>query len=438
MHFPLSSKSTCSGVFRRVAGLLAGLWICAPPIAPAWELPFWRVAMVTGAPLACLRGAREGQIILVACAERCEPIPWQLDERDAAGDLVLDQAAEPGRDDQPGVVDDNDEILWMAADGGRRIRAEEVPADASCRLELATYDREATARAYAFVVPPPAARSPRRYVAYDPATDTVSGARVALGFGAPTPRLLALRAADGQTGPNLLDRLKVRASARFLGIIPLGRDEDDIEWIFGGWRAGPIRVVRREWQWVRLGWGLRTPIFRTETLVYRDWIELPVRLRLNYPPSFFFRAIEVQAALDFRDLRGWHLSAPGLTSRPVGTGTTADAADDRDADWLALEAPQLTFVLRLQLGASLSSLRSLLLFRENAGGQEPEAIPGELPAVGFRLTEWNDIDRGEHGFAAISYALPAGYDLEHFRRQEREPFTVEARALELADPPALR
>lgn len=405
--------------------------VCGAQIAGAAEVPFWRVAALPGAALGCLNGALESHVLVVACGGECEPIPWQLDERDGHGDLALDGGSAPTRDDPPGVIDENDELLWMAADAGRRMRAGEMPDEAACRVEMSLRGPGWEAWAYGFVLPRPALRSPRRYVSYDPATDTVAGARVALGFGAPTPRLMALRTAEGGLGPNLLDRLKVRAAARFLGVIPLGRDEDDIEWAFGGWRAGPIRVVRREWQWVRLGWRLRTPIFRTETLAYRDWIELPVRLRLNFPPAYFFRGIEVQTALDFRDLRGWRLVAPGGPSYAIGApdGLGAAELEERDANWLALIGPSATLVLRLQLGDSLSSLRIRLLARENADGSPPEALAGEMPAVGFRLTDWGDVGRGEHGFAAISTALPAGYDVDRFLARDREPFTVEARPL---------
>jgi len=394
-------------------------------------LPFWRVARLSGETLGCLAGRSEDEVELVACRDTCVPIPWQLDERDGDGEFALPDGPQPNPDDPRGVIDANDELLWMAADAGRRMRAGEVPSDAGCALEVELQGAGATAWVYAVTVPAPAPRSPLRYVTYDPARDVVSAARVAIGFGAPTPRYLALRDSAGQTGPNLLDRLKVRASARFFGLIPLGRDEDDIEWEFGAWHAGPIRVVRREWQWVRLGWGLRTPIFRTETVVSRDYLELPVRLRLNFPPTYFFRGIEVQAALDFRDLRDWRVHTP---QGPVGVvGTVPQEVRDRitaqDGDWLALEGPAATLVLRLQLGDSFASLRRQLLYREDVDGYAPEGDAGEHPAIGFRLTDWGAVDRGEHWFAAVATALPAGYDLDRFAREDGAQLTLAVRSL---------
>jgi len=385
-------------------------------------MPAWVLAQAVGADLACLRGRPEQTLALFACDARCAPIPWQLDER-VDGRWALADGPEPNPEDPPGVLDDDDVVLWMAADAGRRALPNELPADATCALELVVETAAATEWVYAVAVPAPAPRSPRRYVTYDAARDLVGGERVTLGFGAPTPRLLAVRAADGSLGPNLLDRLKVRARARFFGLIPLGRDEDDIEWAFAAWRAGPIRVLRREYQWVRLGFGLRTPIFETETLVTRATIELPVRLRLNFPPTYFFSGIEVQAVLDFRDLRGWQVAAAGAAPLSVGAAGTA-AIDRRRSDWVALRGPEATLVLELVLGESLSSLAPTVVYREETDSMAPEAAPGEMPGIGFRLSEWSAVGRGTHSFAAVAYALPADFDLTGFSAARAAPIRV--------------
>lgn len=411
--------------------------MCVATAAAQTGTPFWRVARVAGDQLPCLDGRAAEAVTLLACRQTCAPIPWQLDERDAAGELVLPEGPEPNAEDPRDVVDANDEILWMASDAGRRIASDEVPTGAVCGLEITQGEADDRTWVYAFAVPAPAPRSPIRYVEYDAARDTVETARVAIGFGAPTPRRFRLRGTDGQLGPNHLDRLKVRASARFLGLVPLGRDEDDIQWLFDAWHAGPIRVVRRERQWVRLGWGLRTPIFRTESVFYRDYVELPVRLRLNFPPAYFFSGIEVQAALDFRDLDGWSVRTPTGRVGAVGAVAAADAAriNRQQGDWLALQGPQVIIVLRLQLGDSFASLRRELLYREGADGEDPQDAPGERPAIGFRLTEWGAVDRGHHWFAAIATALPADYDLDRFASQDGLPLRIEVRPLSAPDRP---
>jgi hypothetical protein len=305
----------------------------------------------------------------------------------------------------------------MVGDAGRRIRQEEIPTDVICAVEVAQRSGAREEWVYVFALPGEAPRSAVTYVEYDPRSDVVTGSRVGLGFGAPTPEFFALRPPPNEPWVNLLDRLKVRASARFFGIIPLSRDEGDLHTEVVGWKVGPIRVVRRQRQWVVLGFGLRTPIFRTDTLFYRDYAHLPVHLRLNFPPTYFFRGIEVLGVLDFRNLEGWRLLAQGMTE-----AVPIDDLDEqqrrelnrRPGDWFALLGPQVTLVQMLTTSESLATLDRTLAFRQESGWQKPERWKGEMPGVGYRLTDWKDVDRGHHWFASTSYALPSGYDVHDF------------------------
>lgn len=383
--------------------------------------PDWMVALVPAERLDCLLGRSEATVAMLACGGRCEPVPWQLDERAADGRLVLDAGPEPNRDDPAGVFDANDELLWMVADTGRRARPGELPA-AECRLELTVRRGDEVAWVYLVSSAGPAPRSARRYVRYDAEADRIETDRVAIGFAAPTARLLALRGADGALGANLLDRLKVRAAAWFLGLIPLGRDEDDIEHRFAAWRVGPIRALRREYQWVRLTSWLRTPIFETETLVTRDAMTLPVRLRLNYRPTTFFSDIEIVAALDFRALDGWQVVTSGGATAVVG-GAGGPIAGP--ADWVALRGPDATLVLELLVGESLRSLAPTVVYRAGEAAQPPEDVPGERPGLGYALTAWSQIEPGEHWFAARAYALPRDVDLGVFARARVDPLAIE-------------
>jgi hypothetical protein len=410
---------------RGVAVVCASLFPCLAVPARA-TLPAWAVATAPVEGLACLRGQAGAAVAFYACGDGCSPVPWQLDERDGEGRWALDQGPEANPDDPPDVLDDNDEVVWMAADGGRAARRDELPGAATCIVELAARVGATDALVYAVALPAPAPRAARRYVTYDPQTDRVESDRVAVGFGAPTPRYLAVRGADGAFGSNLLDRLKVRASARLLGFIPLGRDEDDIEYVFSAWRAGPVRVLRREYQWVRLASWLRTPIFETETLMSRDSLILPVRLRLNFPPTYFFAGIEVQAVLDFHALQGWQVATAGVPAVTVGAGADG-RLDGARGNWVALRGPDATLVLELERGPTLATLVPSVVYRDGDDPQPPESQAGERPALGYRLTEWSGVDRGQHWFAAVAVALAADADLGAFAAARAVRLTVTAR-----------
>src|SRR5262249_48815608 len=229
-------------------------------------------------------------------------------------------------------------------------------------------------------------------------------------------RYLGIR--DPTTGAevNVLDRLKVRATATFLwGLLRFSRNEDDLRTQFVGWRLGPIRAIRGQRQSVHIGWGIRSPTFGSYTYFYRDWADLPVGLYLNFPPTYFFGDILVRVILDFRDLTGWSVWTPSC-QRPLiidGAMTPEKSALNESSDpWFALRGPQLTFVQRLDVSPSLVTVRRRLIYRESADAAEPpEAFAGERPAIGYRLDEWERVGAGAHQLQSTSYALPADVDV---------------------------
>lgn len=423
------------------AAILLGLathWV-APRAAFPTSVRFADVVSITGAQIARFNGVPINQLAVLACAERsgrraCDPIPFQIDERDADGQWVLDHGPQPNVDDPPGVLDANDELLFMASDAADRGSRADVAAKAPIE-EISVSDPLSRTTRWAYVVfaADVATSAARSYVAYQPVADRVRGQRVTLGFRHGVPGYLALNqsaaAAGAASGDGLLDRFKVRATATFLfGLIHFSRDEDDVTSEFVAWREGPIRVIRRQRQWVRIGWGIRSPTFGSYTYFYRDFAELPVGLYLNFPPTYFFGDIVIRAFLDFRDLRGWSLVVPGLgTPIPIDGVMTPRKrrVNDIRASWFALCGPDVTLVQLLDVGPSLSTVRRRLFYRESGDTSEPpEAVPGELPGVGYRLDQWDDVGAGRHQLTSVSYALPADLDVRQFMQARRVPLRV--------------
>ncbi|MFI5395063.1 MAG: hypothetical protein ACHQ9S_05975 [Candidatus Binatia bacterium] len=389
------------------------------------------VVRIAGADIGMLRGYRIDQLTLVSCVRAaCRAIPFQIDERDAMGNWVLDQGPEVNAGQASGVLDHKALLLFMAADAGDQVRRADLPG--SPAAEIAVHDPLLSTTCWAYLVafPHVAPRSEVSYVRYDPANDRVGGRRVSLGFNNGVPDHLAVTGAGGDTpdGPNLLDRLKVRATATFLwGLIRFSRDESDLRTEFVAWRQGPIRVIRRQRQWVRIGWGIRSPTFGSYTYFYRDFAELPVSLRLNFPPHYFFGGITVRAVLDFRDLRGWSVLTPSLPA-PItidGTMTKEKAAVNDSADsWFALRGAQITLVQTMDVSPSLATVRRRLLYRESAKPSPPEAVPGEEPGVGFNLDRWEQVGAGLHQLESVSYALPPEVDARAFMAARSTPLQV--------------
>jgi hypothetical protein len=436
------SSNFCLTTLRYVVIIL----LCISRPADATSLRFADVIKLEGRELASLHGQLIERLTMLACtASTCRPIPFQVDERDVAGQWVLDQGPLPTS--PPGVFDANDVVLFRAADAGAPALPGALPRALQSRAPASPTLVEITLRdpldgttrwVYLAALAERAPRAPAADIAYDPTTDRVRGQHVSLGFVDGVPGYLAVHgdpdahAVQPSTGAarsaNLLDRLKVRVSATFLfGLIHFARSEADLRTEFMGWHAGPIRVVRGQRQWVRLGWGIHSPTFGSYTYFYRDFAELPVGLYLNFKPTHFFGNILVQAILDFRDLKGWSLIVPSLPD-PIaidGTMTAQKAALDQLPDkWFALRGPEITLVESMDVSPSLATVRHRLLYRETTQPVPPESVRGEEPGIGYQLDQWEHVGAGAHQLQSVSYALPLDLDPRAFMRARATPMQV--------------
>jgi hypothetical protein len=415
-----------------VLSVLGG--VGAHPLLAQTALRFGDVVRVAGTDLRMFGGTRLDHLALVACEHaHCRPIPFQIDQRDAEGNWVLDQGPEPNAGQASGLLQESDLLLFMAADAAERAsRADLSPATEAAEITIvdpASHDiRWVYFVRYTRIAP----RSDASYVDYDPVNDRARGAHVSLGFRSGVPDYLAVNG-KAAAGPNLLDRLKVRATASFLwGLIRFSRNEGDLTTQFVAWRKGPIRVIRRQRQWVRIGWGIRSPTFGSYTYFYRDFAELPVSLRLNFPPRYFFGDIAVETVLDFRDLSGWSVLVPSLPAAIDIKGAMTPqkrALNELTDSWFAVLGPEITFIQTLDVSPSLSSVRRRLLYRESATPLPPEAVAGERPGLGFRLDRWDRVGAGLHQLESVSYALPRDVDPRAFVASRNTPLQIIVQAM---------
>ncbi|GIW45489.1 MAG: hypothetical protein KatS3mg077_2771 [Candidatus Binatia bacterium] len=363
------------------------------------------VITVAGRDLPALHGCRTRDVLAWSCRPGCEPIPCQVDEVDPNGRYVLDTGDGGAHDEAPGVLDLTDVVLVQVADLGSD--ANPLPLGARYRLRVA--DPLLQTEGVVFLgcsdgsvpLPPPSAR-----VQVDVGADSVQMRRLKVRFSGPLPNFLAI---DG--GPNVLDRLKVRAQARFLfGLVTIRRNESDLEGQVLGWRVGPLRAIRAQQQWVHLGWGIRTPTLHSYAFFYPDYLDVPVALRLRFRATHFFSDIRIRGYADFRDLRGWTLVLPDdpMGYAVDGRMTAAEAAlNTLDPLWFALSGPNLTLVQYFGLSRSLQSVKRRFLYRDDAeSALPPEAVPGEVPGVGYELTDWRAVGSGVHSLHVMSFALP--------------------------------
>jgi hypothetical protein len=381
----------------------------SPPLV-ASPLSSSGVTTVEGKHAAFLAGQPHARLRVYAFAEgKAVSIPFQIDERDRRDRWVLDQGTKQNPDDVPNVFDENDVIVLMNRDLGRRGDLRALPPGATVWGEVRVGDAAAPlgfAYIGAFEEPPSPVTLATAPARYEETTDRVYAERYALEFHTPLPRHVAFVNKAGELGENVVAGVHAAGEVRFLGgLVTLRKSDADIQTELLGYRNGPVRAIRRARYWIPLPFGFRTT-GRVDLLFYRDFVEGTALLKIGIPPSLVLANGELQAYFDFLRQEGAQVLLEGHeASEPVdGRMTSAKRAlAGRSARWAALLLPAgrtVLFVVRLEGG--LQRLEQRLYFADSANS-DPQ--PGGRPLFGFQFGQVNRLETGTHRLSVFAHIL---------------------------------
>jgi hypothetical protein len=317
-------------------------------------------------------------------------MPFQIDDRDTAGRWILRNSH---------TLTAESVLLFMASDVGEKAVLCGSVKNSGSGVEIEVENPGSRGKGWVYLLSfsssPP--RSDRRYVEYDPCTDTVSTPEYRISFGGSFPHFFSL----GREGENLLDQLKSRVEARFLwGLITFRLTEEDIRIRLVDYKEGAIRVIRRTEHSAHIGLGIQTPTVTTDDSFYVSWADIPLHINLPFSPRFLFGDIIVRVGPDFRDLRGsLFLSSGGNSPFPIDGVMSAEEAAlvGKEVEWVAVTGPQGAFFYRLLVGDTLATLRRTLYYVDDTTAADPpESYPGQGPGLGYFLTGWEQVNRGHH------------------------------------------
>jgi hypothetical protein len=243
---------------------------------------------VEGAQLPALLG-REIQDIRVFAArgKSLVPIPFQIDERDRKGNLVLPEGVNRTSDPDP-LFDENDLILFEARDLGSMVYAPVTAKGDPLTVSLKVVDPLDGSAGWAYVLaspnpPPPDPWSYVRYTVREGKVDNVDTPHYSIRYpwGAFYSDVLYLYPPSGGPGLDVVDRLKARGSfTLFFSLIKLKLTEDQMHARLAAYRVGPIRVVRRLEYWADFGLGVRSPQFVADITYYDTLLEAPITTKI--------------------------------------------------------------------------------------------------------------------------------------------------------------
>ena len=268
--------------------------------------------------------------------DKAGPIPFQFDARDAKGDVVVDGP----RDFR---FDDDDELVFMAADAGDRAVTPPCPAGCDAVVEIAVVDPRDGSRAWAYLAH--FAEAPSRpdfppYVRFDAKAGIARSDAYEVDYAHGRNYFTGIRIGGGDR-PNLIRQTRMHGSPTFsLLLLDVTLDFTEQNSIIDveGVRVGPVRAVRRARLSIDLGSLFPDlPGGKAYTYHYRTMYLTPSRIGFSWAILKALREFRFENLVDF---------APGTMplkvydpDHPDGIALdrlpSPEVKNDHDCEWWA-------------------------------------------------------------------------------------------------------
>lgn len=377
-------------------------------IVPGRELP----ASMLGAPISSYR-------VLSDTGSGLAAIPFQMDERDPNGHILVTEGPQPDRVD--GKFNQCDELVFMAKDAGPAV-SEGAFAGCEKTTIIVIKDKKTGARGEVLLAscknPPPL--SDKSYIKITPNPYTVKTDRY--GFGWHERLVFAYDYITINNGPDLLDRLRVRATVGKWGVT-YTFDEDHFHYSLRGYNRGPVRVSWRADNYWSLGPLGRLDVpqeihFYPESLIMQNVMDLSMNPALVGLDLW----IEIGNDMSIDPRRGYIMCANVLPQcRPLkGTIKDDDVRDltEKKMEWGGVYGPEGGVMIHLLPDPDLNiRIKGKLTFDENFS-DPPEYIKGSMPRMSFYLVDWKDVKAEKYSLDFYFYFLNT-YSSSEYRRFDR-------------------
>jgi hypothetical protein len=410
----------------------------------AAEMTLTRTAdavIVEGGSLESLTGRDIAKLRVFAFhAGKPRTVPFQVDQRDSAGNWVWDlvvprrrplydedmgRAAVPGAlrdpvrthddEDPPGKaeLDSNDLLVFLARDMGDRHAGAREALHTDAVLAIEAVDPVDGARGWVYLAyfeqdAPP--RSDVRYMRHVAAHRRIISPIYEFQYS----DQLVVRLDDLRIQGNpMLDRINLRGKVLAqLGLIKqsIAFTENDIHGYIEGIIDGPVRIVKRNIVHLEL-WGvIRTPDVTCEHFYYPDYAQVPVCLPIRFPvtQASVFLLAELHDSPITRTLIG---APDGTVSDPMNKGQETHLPHALPLQWIALDSALGSVISIVELPPALAEHA---IVRPCLCDQPPNTVDSDHPALsgpvaGFEIKSSMGCPRGPHTLHGIFLISTGAY-----------------------------
>ncbi|NOX08841.1 MAG: hypothetical protein GXP22_05020 [Gammaproteobacteria bacterium] len=330
-----------------------------------------------------------------------QAIPFQIDFRNDAGEFEFGFSLEK-------IIGANELISFMGTDLGEQVDSSDAFLQRYHHAALCIHDKEngRDGCVYALIDQQEALTSSYvDYVSYDPATDAITTQDFRLVFSQKKPMLIEdihwWDNENNQYGEDVLDTMQLIHSGRFLGLFSFKKTQRDYFSRLIGVIDGPVRVIRRTSNNVRIVFQLEAPTVYMDYIVNVNSLYMNTLLNIPFSPGVFLSAIKTYSTMDWNNHSRIEIHHKGL-SKPI----TIDGIPGRDKEaFNGMEDVRIGVVSHEgQFYFSMNPLDNMpigmytylkddALAKDALGGQ-----PGFFGNVGFLSDKWEQMESGNHRF----------------------------------------
>lgn len=362
----------------------------------------YSLAVLRGDQLPALLGSRVDNIQLFRNDEgKLRPIRFQVDRKDELDRYLL----APKTSDNDVRLDGNDEIVFMQADAGSRLQTGHG-APGLIELKLGKGTSQPTSWLYAQSEAPAENANLDSLIRYQPEQRSVRTPLYTIGFSAQYPFLVnslnwKLPGAN-EWSPDISDTMKIRHRGSLLGLFAFHRTQEDYRSKLVASKSGPLRIILRTENRVRIWWKLGTPALYIDYVMMPDGFVMDSIIDIPFNIGLFMSDVETLTTVDWNpspELPPFFISSP-YTDDPLpidgSMSPQKQSFNGIIGDRFSVSSSWGTLETRLEIPQSFPIEASLYLQDRMTHPDPPEERSGEFGNVGFLSTGWEKIDTEVH------------------------------------------
>lgn len=367
------------------------------------------LAVVTGGSVPALLGTPVQQISLLNYSQgRLSPLSFQIDQKDPQGRYLVEETPPGGPQSLSAALDENDELVFRVMDSGNRLpgASEFVRLYSLVEIQVTDLSSGISGWIYASISSQNKPVSSDNVIRYLPDTDSVRSGLYHIGFSEQLPFLVDTFhwKLDGNHAwsPDISDTMKIRHRGTFLGFIPFQRTQNDYSSRLVSVKEGPLRIIRRTSNRIRMLWKLKTPTIYVDYVMMPDGFIMDTIIDIPFNIGLFFSNVETLTTMDWNDdpeLPKLTIHSPdGVTALPVDGHMSPDKQTFNTANTrhISVSSSFGELFIRLDIPDDFPIQPWLYLRDDIEEPDSPENHAGQFGNVGFRTTEWERIDTKVH------------------------------------------